>query len=60
MTVNRRTYDLIERCSLSETGGMARVIEFYIPTNFHNKPRWVPPELYGKIIPFPVPIRKSA
>jgi len=60
MTVNRRTCDLIEGSSGSENGGMARVIEFYIPTNFHNEPGRVPAELRGKIIPFPVPIRKSA
>jgi hypothetical protein len=60
MTDNRRTYDLIEGCNGSENGGMARVIEFYIPTNFHNKPQWVSAELRGKIIPWPDPIRKSA
>lgn len=60
MTGNRCNYDLMEGCNGTENGGMARVIEFYIPTNFHNKSRWVSAELRGKIIPWQGAIRKSA
>jgi hypothetical protein len=60
MTVNGRTYDLIERCSGSENGVMARVIEFYIPARFRAKTRWVPAELCGKIIQFAMAIKRPA
>jgi len=43
---------------------MAQVIEFYIPARFHKKVKWkvkwIPPEQRGKVIDFPVEIRKSA
>jgi hypothetical protein len=39
---------------------MAQVIEFYIPSRFHRKVKWVPAEQRGKVIEFPSPIRKSA
>jgi len=40
---------------------MAKIIEFYVPTNFRKKARkWMPPELCGKVIPFTLPEKKSA
>ena len=40
---------------------MAKVIEFYIPCTFRKKTgKWVPPEEYGKVIPFSLPQMKSA
>jgi hypothetical protein len=39
---------------------MAQVIEFYVPDRFRKKVRWVPPEQRGKVITFPVEIKKSA
>jgi hypothetical protein len=40
---------------------MAKLIEFYVPASFQPpKSRWTPAELRGKIIDFPVIIRKSA
>lgn len=47
---------------LEEKAGMAvaKVIEFYIPSNFRKSVKWVSPELRGKIIEFPAPIKKSA
>jgi hypothetical protein len=39
---------------------MAQVIEFYIPSRFHKKVKWIPPEQRGKVIDFPAEIRKSA
>jgi len=39
---------------------MAQVIEFYIPNRFRKKVRWVPPEQRGKVLEFPVEIKKSA
>ena len=51
----------------SETGGvldrrmaMAQVIEFYVPDRFRKKVRWVPPEQRGKVIAFPLEVKKSA
>jgi hypothetical protein len=37
---------------------MANVIEFYIPSDFQRKTKWIPPEQRGKVIEF-VPISKS-
>lgn len=32
---------------------MAKIIEFYIPSNFRKKAtKWIPPEHYGKVIRF--------
>ena len=39
---------------------MAQVIEFYIPTQFKPKVKWVPAELRGKVIAFPAEMKKSA
>jgi len=39
---------------------MAKVIEFYIPTNFRKPMRWVPAIDRGKIIEFYPQTRKSA
>ena len=39
---------------------MAKVIEFYVPDRFRKKVRWVPPTQRGKVIEFPVEVKKSA
>jgi hypothetical protein len=39
---------------------MAQVIEFYVPDRFRKKVRWVPTEQRGKVLEFPVPVKKSA
>jgi hypothetical protein len=40
---------------------MAKIIAFYIPSNFKKKAtKWVPAEEQGKVIPFCVPQKKSA
>jgi hypothetical protein len=39
---------------------MAQMIEFYIPTRFKAKVKWVPPEQRGKILAFPTDLKKSA
>jgi hypothetical protein len=39
---------------------MAKVIDFYIPERFRRKVRWVPPEQRGKMLEFPVEVKKSA
>jgi hypothetical protein len=41
-------------------GFMTQVIEFYIPTRFKQKVKWVPPQQRGKIIEFPSSLKKSA
>jgi hypothetical protein len=38
---------------------MAKIIEFYIPANFHKKVKWVPPAERGRVIEF-CPSRKTA
>jgi hypothetical protein len=38
----------------------ARVIEFYIPNNFRKSVKWVSPEQRGKLIEFPLPVKKTA
>jgi hypothetical protein len=40
---------------------MAKIIQFFIPDSFKRKARkWMPPEEYGKVIPFSLPQKKSA
>jgi hypothetical protein len=39
---------------------MAKVIEFYIPSRFQKKAKWLPMEQRGKVIEFPTEIKKSA
>jgi len=39
---------------------MAKVIKFYVPTRFRRKVVWVPSHRRGKMIEFPVQIKKSA
>jgi len=39
---------------------MAKVIEFYIPNTFRKRAIWIPPEQRGKVIEFPLQIKKSA
>jgi len=39
---------------------MAKVIKFYIPTNFRNPRKWVPQLQLGKVIDFCSRARKSA
>jgi hypothetical protein len=39
---------------------MARVIEFYIPTQFHKQVKWIPLPRRGKVVEFRPAISKSA
>ena len=39
---------------------MAKVIDFYVPNRFHKKVKWVPTEQRGKVIAFPVAVKKTA
>jgi hypothetical protein len=40
---------------------MAKIIEFFVPHNFRRKAtKWMPPEEYGKVIPFSLPQNKPA
>ena len=40
---------------------MAKVIEYYIPEKFRKKSvQWIPRDQCGKIIQFPVTVKKSA
>jgi hypothetical protein len=39
---------------------MAQVIEFYIPVKFQKKGKWIPTEERGKVIEFPVAVKKTA
>ena len=38
---------------------MAKVIEFYIPKNFHKSQRWIAQDERGRVIEFSLP-KKSA
>jgi hypothetical protein len=49
----------VGRTEGSEGLSVARVIEFYIPTKFSKRVKWVPLLQRGKIIEFSVP-KKSA
>ena len=37
---------------------MAKVIEFYIPTNFSKGTKWIPPQERGKVIDFSLPTKE--
>jgi len=39
---------------------MAKVIAFYVPDRYRKKVRWVPPAQRGRVIEFPVEVKKSA
>ena len=39
---------------------MAKMIEFYIPQSFRKASKWVPPAERGKVLAFPLAVRKSA
>ena len=39
---------------------MAQVIEFYFPERFRRKAKWIPVDQRGKVIAFPVEIKRSA
>jgi hypothetical protein len=39
---------------------MAKVIDFYVPSKYRTSGKWIPAENRGKLIPFPVPEKKSA
>jgi len=39
---------------------MAKVIEFYIPQGFRKVSKWSPLNERGKLLEFPVAVRKSA
>ena len=39
---------------------MAKIIDFYIPQSFRKAAKWVPPAERGKVLAFPLVVRKSA
>jgi hypothetical protein len=39
---------------------VAKVIEFYIPTNFSQRVKWLPPQERGIVIEFCPPTKKTA
>jgi hypothetical protein len=41
-------------------GHMAKIIEFYKPPSFHKVSKWLPPAPRGKVLAFPLAVRKSA
>jgi hypothetical protein len=41
-------------------GHMAKIIEFYIPQSFRKVSKWSPPAERGKVLVFPLAVRKSA
>jgi hypothetical protein len=39
---------------------MAQVIEFYVPVKFQKKGKWVPRDERGKVLEFPLTVKKTA
>ena len=39
---------------------VAQVIEFYVPTGFSTRVKWLPPQQRGRVIVFRLPSKKSA
>ena len=51
----KRLYALGDRKTEGQELIVAKVIEFYIPSNFHKRARWIPTEQRGKLIEFCLP-----
>lgn len=41
-------------------GVVAKIIEFYIPSNFRKSEKWIPAQSRGKVIAFGLQTKKSA
>jgi len=41
-------------------GHMTKIIEFYVPQSFRKASKWFPPVERGKVLAFPLAVRKSA
>ncbi len=39
---------------------MAKIIEFYIPQSLRKVSKWFPPAERGKVLAFPLEVRRSA
>jgi hypothetical protein len=39
---------------------VAKIIEFYIPSNFRKRKHWIPPQQRGKVIEFCASEKKTA
>jgi hypothetical protein len=50
----------LERMHREDWLRMAKIIEFYVPSNFRKNDKWIPPEERGKVIEFSPPTKKSA
>ena len=55
----------VERLGIRRTLGdkgeaVAKVIEFYVPSYFRKKEKWIPPQERGKILEFSIEAKKSA
>ena len=48
------------RCAVDRRSVMAQVIEFYIPSRFKPKVKWIPADQRGKVLEFPTVLKKSA
>ena len=49
-----------EKQRIGRINAVAKVIEFYIPTRFLKRAKWIPPQERGKVIEFCPPTKKSA
>jgi hypothetical protein len=52
-SAGRETVELKDRA-------VAKVIEFYIPTNIPKRVKWIPPQQRGKVIEFSLPPKRTA
>jgi hypothetical protein len=55
----RHGFLLAENESGAGGGIMAKVIEFYVPSNYHKIAKWIPAERRGQVIEFSLP-KKTA
>lgn len=49
-----------KRTEYSKDTLVAKVIEFYIPTRFSKRVKWLPPQGRGRVIEFRLPATKPA
>jgi hypothetical protein len=56
----RRAFSPVVQAEEYFGGCMAKIIEFYIPQSFRKVSKRLPPNERGKLLEFPVAVRKSA
>jgi hypothetical protein len=60
MCTRRGEKDKRRVAAVGSEDDMAQVIEFYVPVKFQKKGKWVPRDERGKVLEFPLTVKKTA